>query len=631
MISTIRVEFKRIFEKKNTIVCFLLITASLFFTLLGIWDYNVCFEDKRDFFTTEKNKIKLYMNYEQYGVAGFRVMLEPSALVVFFNRSDFVRNIEANIDTSEVVKVYNGRKGQRAFFVDGRFGDLNQLVAIFGTLIMMIMGFLTFPNRYIIDFLGKRYYIKTIVSRLLILDIFFSLFFVITYSFAAIWGITFSSSENRVFLFYGMLAILLLNFFYVGGVLIKTLFKYKKSAVTFLLISWFALIFILPEAGKILRTNDVSQVPSVEKLNLEKLHVLLKAERQGMKYLRQTLAQKSKQDTEKLKEIAKELFKNYMNKGYTKNTQNEAVFLQQVKQAIDTFTSRFPFSPIDFLNFVSGEASGKGYNGYLDFLNYALKLRHKFIQFYGQKRYEVTESQQPPPESFIKKSENIYQSQGRLPGTFGTGAAVITIYNAILLVVLFYLNRKKKVKGESPTIPTDIKRNNMLFLLVNKDKQGHLFETLKQKNYSTLNPVSQSVIYKELTAEGFINFVCREKKIKKDKVTANLEKLNIWEADLQKNLADYTVEDKKKLICSIVFAEADSEGRDIIINDFIKGVSNAFEKQFLSLVSREIAAGRRIVYISSQMYSPASSFMKRDMEVKNYQPFQLDPQKISLR
>jgi ABC-type transport system involved in multi-copper enzyme maturation permease subunit len=469
------------------------------------------------------------------------------------------------------------------------------------------------------------------VSRLLILDIFFSLFFVITYGFAVIWGITFSSSENRVFLFYGMLAILLLNFFYVGGVLIKTLFKYKKSAVTFLLISWFALVFIFPEAGKILRTNDVSQVPSVEKLNLEKLHVLLKAERQGRKYFRETLTQKSKQDPEKLKKIANKLFKNYLNKGYTKNTQNEAVFLQQVKQTIDAFTSRFPFSPIDFLNFVSGEASGKGYTGYLDFLNYTLKLRHQFIQFYGQKRYEVTKSQQRQPESFIKNSENIYQSQGRLPGSFETGAAMITIYTAILLVVLFYLNRKKKVKRESPKIPTDIKRNNMLFLLVNKDKQGHLFETMKQKNYATLDPASQSIIYKELSAGCFINYVCREKKIGKDKVTANLEKLNIREADLQKNLADYTVEDKKKLICSIVFADADSKGRDIIINDFIKGVSNVFEKQFLSLVSREIAAGRIIVYISSHMYSPASSFMKRDMEVKNYQPFQLDPQKISLR
>ena len=631
MISTIRVEFRRIFERKSIIVFCLLIIASLFFTFLGIWEYNVCFEEKGDFITTEKNKIKLYLNYEQYGVAGFRVMLEPSALVVFFNRSDFVRNIEANIDTSEVVRVYNGRKGQKAFFVDGRFGDLNQMVAIFGTLIMMIMGFLTFPNRHIIDFLGKRYFIKTMVSRLLILDVFFSLFFCITYGFAVIWGITFSSSENRIFLYYAMFAILLLNFFYVGGVLIKTLFKYKKSAITLLLISWFALIFIIPEAGKILRTNDVNQVPSVEKQNLEKLQVLLKAERQGRKYLRETLAQKSKQDPEILKVIAKELFKNYMDSGYTKNKQNEVVFLQQVKQAIDTFTSRFPFSPIDFLNFVSREASGKGYKGYLDFLNYALKLRHQFIQFYGQKRYELTENPQGPLESFINDFENIYQSPCRLPETFGTGAAVIIIYTVILLAFLFYLGRKKKVKGESLKIPTDIKRNNMLFLLVNKEKQGHLFETMKHKNYSTLEFASHSIIYKELTAECFINYVCRENRIEKDQVTANLEELNVWEADLQKHLSDYTVEDKKKLICSIVFADAKSKGRDIIINDFIKGVSNGFEKQFLTLASREIAAGRRIIYISSHMYSPAASFLKRDMEVKNYQPFQLYPQKISLR
>jgi len=78
--------------------------------------------------------------------------------------------------------------------------------------------------------------------------------------------------------------------------------------------------------------------------------------------------------------------------------------------------------------------------------------------------------------------ENIYQSPCRLPETFGTGAAVIIIYTVILLAFLFYLGRKKKVKGESLKIPTDIKRNNMLFLLVNKEKQGHLFETMKHKN-----------------------------------------------------------------------------------------------------------------------------------------------------
>ncbi len=628
MISTIRIEFTRIFERKNIIIFFLLITASLFFTLLGIWEYKNFFEDKRDFITAEKSKINLYLNYDQYGTAGFRVMLEPPALVVFFNRSDFVRNIEAIIGTSEIIEVYNSRKGEKAFFVDGRFGDLNQTIAIFGTLIMMMMGFLTFPNRHIIDFLGKSYFIKTILSRLLLLDIIFSLLFVITYCFAVVWGITFTGIENRIFLYYGMFAILLLDFFYVGGVLIKALFKYKKGAVTILLIIWFAFIFIIPGVGKILRTRDVSMIPSIEKLNLEKLQILLEAERQGWKYVRDILAQNPEQDPEKIRKIARELNDNYMNNGYKKNKQKEEAFLRKVKRTIDTSISRFPFSPIDFLNYVSGEASGKGYYGYLDFLNYVLQLRDKFNRFYGQKRYEVKSGQ---PESFLKNSENIYQSRVRLPGTFGTGGVLMTIYIAILSVVLFLVSREKKIKVKSLEISLDIKRNNMLFLLVNKDKQGFLFDALKQKNCSTLDRASQSIIYKGVSAECFIDYVCREKKIEKDRVTANLKKLNIRESDLQKDLADYSGEDKKKLICSIVFAEADSEEKDIIINDFIRGVSNEFEKQFLSLVSREIAAGRRVVYISSQMYAPTSSFVKRDVEVKDYQPFQLEPQKVSLR
>ena len=49
------------------------------------------------------------------------------------------------------------------------------------------------------------------------------------------------------------------------------------------------------------------------------------------------------------------------------------------------------FFPRPSINFVTGEASGKGYYGYLDFMDYIMKLRNRFIQFYLKKRYEEQE------------------------------------------------------------------------------------------------------------------------------------------------------------------------------------------------------------------------------------------------
>jgi ABC-type transport system involved in multi-copper enzyme maturation permease subunit len=619
-----------------------LIIASLYFTFLGISEYKSVFKDQEDFITAEKGKLKLYMNYEQYGATGFRVILEPSALMVFFSRSDFVRNIEANIDTSEIIRIYNERKGEKAFSVEGRFGDLNQSITVFGTLIMMMMGFLTFPNRHTIDFFSKSGFIKTILARLLLVNCFFLLFLFMVYWFARILGITFTVGENRVFLFYSAAVILMLDLFFTAGLFIKALFKYKKNAVISLLIAWFVFIFIIPEIGKVYRSMRANLLPLVEKLNLQKLETLLSAEQVYKKDIRQFLNQSPNKtldkDDKKIKKYMKMLFDHYMNNGYLSNKEKEEDLYHLVKDNMETFASLNSLSPVDFLNVVAAEASGKGYTAYLDFLNYVMELRDRFMEFYGRKRYKTNNGEkinnlnnEESLESFIKKSENIYQSQSRLAETFEKGAAAAAFYITILSIGLALLHRKRKktiATVKSPEISAKIQRDTILFVLANKDKQEALFRTLVKNNRANLHEYSHQIMNEAVTAARFIDFACRQKKIEKSRVMENLGIFHFKETDLQKKLSHVSVEDKKKLICAIVFAE---EKEIIVLNDFIKAASREFEEQFLSLVARAAASGQKIVYIGSDMYAPASSFIKRDVKVKNYQAFQLEPQKISLR
>lgn len=632
MISTIRFEASRLFGKAVIIILISLVIASLYFTFLGVSEYKAFLQYKDGFFAAEESKTRLYMNYEQYGAAGFRVMLEPSALVVFFNRSDFVRDLKANIDTSEIINIYNGRKYKDAFSDDHRFGDLTQTVTVFGTLIMMVLGFLTFPNRHTIRFFGKGYLVETILSRLLPLNIFFLLLFVFNNVFARLLEVTFTANENGVFAFFALESLLLLNCFFAAGLVLKALFKYKKSAVTFLLVTWFGIIFVVPEAAGALRFIEIDGFPSVEKMNLEILETLLEAERSHQKRIRDLLKQGTETPGPALKRAAKELYDRYMTNEYIKIKNKEEVLIGRVKKSIDTFHLYSFLSPVDFLNTIASEASGKGYRGYLDFLHYVLDMRDRFLRYYGEKRYgtyEPGKDSRGPLEPFIKNRENIFTVGAEPPGTLVRGTTAMGLYLLMLYAAFSLMEREKTTDEKSPVIPGKVKRNNMFFLLTGRDKQERLFEALKQEdtNRLFLDAASHTIPNEEVTAAVFIDYVCRRKRIDKNEVKRNLETLGIGETDMGKKLSLHPWEARKKIICAAAFAG----NQDIVINDFLKGVSHAFEKQFLALVSGAAAAGRKVVYVSSAMYSPASSLLKQDIDLNEYQLFQVEPQTVSLR
>jgi hypothetical protein len=396
------------------------------------------------------------------------------------------------------------------------------------------------------------------------------------------------------------------------------------------MITWFVFIFAIPEIGKVCRSIKTSQLPSVEKLEMEKLKTLLNNEVIYRQYIHDFLSKQHedmKPESPELKKLMKELFQNYMNNGYKLNQKKEGDFLRKVKQDIDIFSFLNILFPVDFINFVSAEASGKGPEAYLDFLNYVIELRDQFLRFYGQKRYEAP-TEEMPLESFINNFENIYRSRGRLPENFGTGIAVMVIYIAILSGLVCWSNRDKKITVEAPEISGNIRQGHMLFLLVNKHKQVEIVNALKQGKRSHLHRESHRIMNEEVTARRFIDYACREKKIDKSKVMENLELFAVQEKDLHRTLSKYSEESKRKLICSLVFAEANEV---IIIDDFIKGVSAELEKQFLDLAAREAKIDRRIVYIGSEIYTPTSSLIKLDMNIKIYRPFQLEPQQVSLR
>ncbi len=203
-------------------------------------------------------------------------------------------------------------------------------------------------------------------------------------------------------------------------------------------------------------------------------------------------------------------------------------------------------------------------------------------------------------------------------------------------LVLYIINkykgiplRKKKIETIEPIIPDQVKRNNLLYILVNKEKKEKIFQGLIQGNRHALDRDSHLIMPGEVRASLFIDYACREKKIDKDKVLSILEILNIPGSGLQKKISGFSRDERKMLISDIVFA--DGSDKDIVLYDFLKGVSESFEKLFLGLLSREDYFVRRVIYMSSEIWSTYDSLDKREHDIENYVLFQFEPKVLSLR
>lgn len=109
MVSTVRYEIYRIFSTKNILILFLLIIAIFIFIYIGNNQYQRQIKEAENFKLLEEQKISMYNTMEQYAATGFLVLFKPANLSVFFEHFDFIHNLKAVIDSSEMLIVYNER------------------------------------------------------------------------------------------------------------------------------------------------------------------------------------------------------------------------------------------------------------------------------------------------------------------------------------------------------------------------------------------------------------------------------------------------------------------------------------------------------------------------------------------
>jgi hypothetical protein len=437
MPAFLRFEWQRLFnEKKNLIFLICIMLFSLYFVWSGLNEYRQFQAEKKIFIKFEKEKISQMASYANYGAFGFRLLYEASPLNLFFVNSNVLQDVESNIDNFEAIKVESSFKGKKLFVKGGYFKDFAGIPFIFGSLFMLYLGNLALVSPAHVRFMMgrlplKKYYILTTLARLFWLNLFFILFGLSLFFLVQAGGIRFNKSESNMFMLYLLFMVILLDFFYFLGQLTVVLVRFRKIFFLWLFIVWFICIFLLPEFNRISVFNKSSSLESAEKVNLEKFRALMAMEKKFRDYLKVNPAA----PLDQIRQMQKKFAGQFINSSYLMNTGLETKYLRDVEKVIIGHEWQSALFPTTFYYFLSGEASGKGYYGYLDFMDYIMKLRNRFIQFYIQKRYEDNYA---VVESFVKGDENIFHSRSQLPGTYWFGLLSTAFYAAAFFALAYW-------------------------------------------------------------------------------------------------------------------------------------------------------------------------------------------------
>jgi hypothetical protein len=441
MLAFLRFERRRLFgEKKNLIILGFISLLSVYFVWSGLNEYRQFQAERKIFIKFEKEKINQIVTYAQYGSFGFRLLYEPSPLNLFFVNSSVLQDVESNIDSLEAIKVESSFKGKKLFLKRGYFKDFAGILFIFGSLFMLYLGHLALVSPAYLRIISggmslKKYYGLTTVARLFWLDLFFILLGLGLFYQAQLKGMVFSGPEKTIYFFYLLFLVLLLDFFYLLGQLTSVLVSFRNIFFLWFFIVWFICIFLLPEINRISVFNQSLVLESAEKVNLEKFRTLMALEKKFRDYLKVNPAT----PLNRIRQMQKKFAVQFINSSYLVNTGLETKYLRDVERVIAGHERQSVLFPTTFYQFLTGEASGKGYYGYLDFMDYIMKLRNRFMQFYLEKRYETNDA---AVESFVKNDENIFRARSRLPKTFWLGFLATGFYAAAFFVMAYWPLRR---------------------------------------------------------------------------------------------------------------------------------------------------------------------------------------------
>jgi len=577
----LKLEIVRIFNLKRHIIFFALFALiGFYFVYSGVREYKNFLDQKEFFITHEQNKMNLYADYDHYGAYGFRVLYEASPMSIFFRSGSVFENLYAAADMTGNLDVNCSYKGRNLLLKKGFFKDLPGLFFFFGSLFMAYMG--------MTSYISEKYFFKfgNVIIRFGILNSLFVILICAWYYFPKIFHLRFGAGDGEIFFYFSLYLLCFLGFFYGAGLLIRVLCKSKAASFIYLLIFWLFSIIIIPEATLIFLQEKPQLLPAKDPLEI----------------------------------------------GGVKNLEIEKDINRQMRQVIAEYEILQLVYPTAFYNYLSGEVSGRGYKGYLEFVDYTLALRRKYIEHYSNKRYNPNDNS---IASLVKDNGNIFYGGSFLPRSFPIALGLIVLYTITFFTVSYVVLKRRT--GSIPGLKNpgyEFRKGNTYFILCKNDAfRENLFRYYQaNKKAIGIDNAAAEELHPGVGLAQMLTYFCKVSGVDEKKARENMQLLGVenltppgrphrWK---KKETADEVI---YKIYCAAAMA---GEHEMVVVNDFLKGKSLVLERQFLDLVNRLNQVGRIVVYLSNEIFLTSLPF-EGSIKIDDYKSFRIDPQAVSLR
>lgn len=436
-IDCISGESKRYLHRGSMAAWLFILVLMLFQVHSAVKDIKLISQKSIVFKQTQQNYFKNIINYGIYKLKGFEILFIPSqkGLITLcaMNPSD----LSAQVSTIHI-KINNNWKG-KVVFRQGRFLDLDifGIIKFLMPLMALWFGFISFPKKEFQDFLSSKWspaqcYFNIALARLLLFITFFLVMMGIVILFMLLRAVTFSTGDWYFTVAFLLEAIAYLGIFFGVGVIIGILGA-RKLAYILLLVSWFVIIFAADWVTGLAVKPAFPEALEDYRTELEKFSEMINFDKKAEK-------EHGKFDRKKIKE-AQKVIEDYWKNYYLKIiVPKEKKLRDMIAAGIEKDRSWSKFSPGAFFTQTTDEVSGRGYNNYLLFYDYALEKHIQFVRFIIDRTYY---NDPKVMVNFIKGDEDIFIGKSSLPPNFWIGWAIQVGYLVLIFWAGYFVYMRK--------------------------------------------------------------------------------------------------------------------------------------------------------------------------------------------
>lgn len=482
-----KIEFKRLFTTWRIVLLIGLLAVCLGFAGYGVSEYHNLMREKQQFKSFEDAKISQYINYTQYGGYGIRILFVPHPTSVLFINTGGAPEIVAYMDSGERLKIYNSLKGSNLFKLrikKSGITDFSGALLFLGGLMVLFYGLETLRRREYLKQFASLYspgqlFVALNAARILLIVLITLVIFGAALLLTMVFGVPIPLSGDLFTYLASCLGALV--FFYALGLLFGAL-KSTAAGVAAAIGLWILLAYIVPTAADLYISARANDIASLHQMEMDKLKVIMGFEKRAIE------KNTTYKYGEKLTDKVKALVKSYSTNEFETINRMEDEMREGMLDNIRHYQLLSMFFPTTFYQSTAEEMGSRGLLNIAEFQKYSQDEKREFFKFYMDKLYFSGESNFAKIENYVKKEENIFYAQSRLPSYYGLGFLLTLLYTAVLFAVsysgykkhLYRLPRRWEKGAENPRL--DLSKGIEVFHVIDNKFSYQMYAMLSGAN-----------------------------------------------------------------------------------------------------------------------------------------------------